>query len=403
MQLIPAPGPLRLLAFATLVNTVGNGLFYTSAALFYTRSVGLSPTQVGAGLLISGLLSLLVGIPAGHLGDLRGAREVLVALLIAEGLAMAAFGLVHSFGGFVAASVAYSCLDKAANAVRQGLIAGALPPELRVTGRAYLRSLTNLGIGAGTVGAGLAIAAGTRTAYLTLIFADAVTYVLSAAVITRLPATAPADRRTGGGMLVALRDRPFVVVTLVNAVLAMHYAVLEVGVPLWVDRYTSAPTWTVAVLFLVNTTCCVLFQVRASRRAVDVRSSALVMRRGALLLAASYLVFALSADRSTGVAVAVLVVAAVVNVVGELQQAAGSWGLGFGLAPEHAQGQYQGLFSTGFAASSMLGPILVTSTAITFGAVGWLALALLFAAAGALGVHVVVWAERDRARSLVRS
>lgn len=32
-----------------------------------------------------------------------------------------------------------------------------------------------------------------------------------------------------------------------------------------------------------------------------------------------------------------------------------------------------------------------------------LALALLFAAAGALGVHVVAWAEKDRARSLVPS
>src|SRR5260221_1503191 len=109
------------MAFATLVNTFGNGLFYTSAALFYTRSVGLSPAEVGAGLLVAGFLSLLVGIPAGYLANLRGAREVLVVLLLAEGLAMAAFVLVHSFLGFLLASVAYACIDKASNAVRQGL------------------------------------------------------------------------------------------------------------------------------------------------------------------------------------------------------------------------------------------------------------------------------------------
>jgi MFS family permease len=401
VRLIPAAGPLRLLAFATLVNTFGNGLFYTSAALFYTRSVGLSPGQVGVGLTVAGLLSLLVGIPAGHLADLRGAREVLVALLVAEGLAMASFALVHSYAAFVAASVAYACVGKAENAVRQGLVAGALPPDQRVSGRAYLRSVTNLGIGAGAALAGVAIAVDTRAAYLALVLGDAVTYALAAAVIARLPATAAAARRTGGGMLVALRDRPFLGITLVNAALSTHFALLEIGVPLWVDRHTSAPTWTVAVIFLVNTACCVLFQVRASRGAADVRSSALVMRRGAVLLGASYVVFALSAGRSPAVAVGVLLCATLVNVVGELQQSAGSWGLGFGLAPEHAQSQYQGLYSTGFAVSSMVGPILVTSTAIAHGTAGWVFLGVLFSGVGFVAVPVAGWAERSRQQGLV--
>jgi MFS family permease len=401
VRLIPEPGPLRLLAVATLVNTFGNGLFYTSAALFYTRSVGLSPSQVGLGLTIAGLLSMLVGIPAGHLADLRGAREVLVAVMAAESLALAAFALVHSFLAFVLASVVYTCLDKAANAVRQGLVARALPAEDRVSGRAYLRSVTNLGIGAGAALAGVAIAVDTRAAYLALVLGDSVTYVLAAVVVARLPVTPSGERRTGGGMLVALRDRPFVVVALVNAALNTHFAVLEIGVPLWVDRHTSAPTWTVALIFLVNTGFCVLFQVRASRGAVDVRTSALVMRRGALLLGASYVVFALSAGRSPVLAVVVLVGAALVNVIGELQQSAGSWGLGFGLAPEHAQSQYQGLYSTGFAMSSMIGPILVTSTAIAYGAAGWLVLGVLFAAVGALGVPAAAWAERAHRSELM--
>jgi hypothetical protein len=400
VRLIPPAGPLRLLAFATVVNTFGNGLFYTSAALFYTRSVGLSPSHVGVGLTFAGLLSLLVGIPAGHLADLRGAREVLVALLAAQGLAMAAFGLVHSFGAFVAVSVLFACLDKASNAVRQGLMASALAPDERVPGRAYLRSVTNLGIGAGAAFAGVAIAVDTRAAYLALILGDAITYGLAAVVIARLPATVPANRNTGGGMLVALQDRPFLVITLVNAALSTHFAVLEIGVPLWVDRHTSAPTWVVAVLFLVNTGCCVLFQVRASRRATDVASSALVMRRGAFLLAGSYLVFALSSGRSATVAVAILVVAALVNVAGELQQSAGSWGLGFGLAAEHAQSQYQGLYSTGFAVSSMLGPVLVTQTAIAHGAAGWVVLAVLFALVGTASVPAAAWAQRARVREL---
>lgn len=397
MPLIPPPGPLRQLAASTLVNTFGNGLFYTSAALFYTRSIGLSPHEVGLGLLVAGLASLLVGIPAGHLADLRGARETLSVLMVAEGAAMCGLVLARSFTTFVVAVTVFACLDKSVNAVRQGLVARALPPDQRVSGRAYLRSLTNLGIGAGSALAGVAIALDTRTAYVSLVLGDAVTYLVAAALVTRLPATTPGERRTGGSMLVAVRDRPFLAITLLNAALSTHFAVLEVGVPLWVDRRTDAPTWTVALLFLVNTACCVLLQVRASKGAVDVPTSAVVMRRGALLLALSYLVFSLSGGRSAGVAIALLLVAALVNVSGELLQSAGSWGLGFGLAAEHAQSQYQGLYSTGFALSSMLGPILVTSTAIAHGTAGWVVLAVVFASAGLLSVPVTAWAQRTRA------
>lgn len=397
MQLIPEPGPLRILAIAALVNTVGNGLFYTSAALFYTRSVGLSPGQVGLGLTVAGLLALLVGVPAGHLAELRGAREVLVVLLVLEGCAMASFVLVDGFVTFLASSIAYLCLDKAAQAVRQGLIARAFPPEERVRGRAYLRSVTNLGIGVGSALAGVAIAADTRGAYVSLVLADAATYLACSVVIARLPRREGGVRQAEqGGMLIALRDRQYVAVTAVGAVLGLHYVLLEIALPLWVDRYTSAPRWSVALLFLVNTTCCVLLQVRMSKGSHDVRSSARAQRLGGLLIAASCVVFAASDHGSAVVAVAVLVVATLINVAGELQQASGSWGLGFGLAPERAQGQYQGLYSTGFAASQMLGPLVVTATVIAWGAPGWLLLGAVFALAGIATVPVVAWAERSR-------
>lgn len=395
-MLLPAPGPTRVLGFATLVNTVGNGLFLTGSALFFTRSVGLSAREVGVGLTVAGLAGLLVGIPAGHLADRRGAREVLVALLVAQGLAMASFVLVHSFASFLLVATVFTTLDRASSAVRQGLVAAALPPDQRVNGRAQLRAITNVGIAVGAALAGLALAADSRGAYLSLVLGDGLSCLLAAAVLLRLP---PGVRRTAqeaGSMTLALRDRPFVVVTALNAVLGVHYALIEVAVPLWVVTRTDAPRSVVAVLFLVNTACCVLLQVRVARAAVDVRTSAVAVRRGGLLLGASCLVFAASDGRSAGVAVAVLVVATLVNVAGELSQAAGSWGLGFGLAPEHAQGQYQGLFQTGFGAAQGMGPLLVTATAVQ-GVWGWAVLAVLLGATGVVTVPVTAWAERHRA------
>lgn len=396
MSLLPAPGPTRVLAAATLVNTFGNGLFLAGSVLFFTRSVGLTAGQVGLGLTTAGLLGLLAGLPAGRLADRRGAREVLVGLLVLQGGAMACFSLVRGFGSFVLVAVAFTVLDRASNAVRQGLVAAVLAPEQRVPGRAYLRAVTNLGISGGAALGGLALAADTREAYVALVLGNAVSCVLAAVVLLRLPRGVRRTAAEAGSTLLALRDRPYLAVTALSSVLGLHYALLEVAVPLWVVRHTDAPITVVALLFLVNTACCVLLQVRVARVATDVPTSATAVRRGGHLLGLSCLVFAASTLGGPALAVAVLVAAALVNVAGELYTAAGAWGLGFGLAPEHAQGQYQGLSSTGFAAAQGLGPLLVTATAVQ-GVWGWAALAVLFAGAGSAMPPLVAWAERQSA------
>ena len=58
------------LAAATLINTFGNGVLMTTFALYFTRVVGLRPTQVGLALPAGALAGLLVQVPAGHLAYL---------------------------------------------------------------------------------------------------------------------------------------------------------------------------------------------------------------------------------------------------------------------------------------------------------------------------------------------
>jgi len=310
------------MAIATLVNTFGNGLFLTAAVLFYTRMLHLPPHQVGLGLTLAGLVALLVGVPAGHLADLRGAREVLMLLMVGLAAVMCVLPFVRGFPGFLAVMTGYAVLDRAGNAVRQGLIAGVFAADERVRGRAYLRAVTNLGISGGSALAGVAIAIDSRAAYEALIVGDAATYLLAALAIRALPASGRRERTRGDSMLTAIRDTPFLVVTVLCGLMALQYSLLEVGLPLWVDRYTDAPRWTIAGLYLVNTIACVLFQVRASAGATDLASSARLNLRGAAFVAASCLVFALSQGRAEGVAIVLLVLGAAVHVTGELFQSA---------------------------------------------------------------------------------
>lgn len=120
--------------------------------------------------------------------------------------------------------------------------------------------------------------------------------------------------------------------------------------------------------------------------------------RASFLLAASCVVFALASGPGATAASIILIVAGIVEVFGEMLQAASGWGLSFGLAPEHAEGQYQGLSSTGFALATMAGPALMAAIT-SAGTVGWLAFGALFLVTGAVTVPVARWAQASRAQA----
>ena len=391
--LLPADPAQRSFALATLANTAGNGMFYAVSAIYFTQSVGLSPAQVGIGLTIAGLCGLLAGIPAGHLGDIRGPRNVLVGLALGEGAGVAAYALVDGFLAFVLVASVVTTVDRSANAVRSGMIAALGAPGARVRLRAYLRAVTNVGITVGAPIGGLALVADTHTAYLVVILVNAATFVVAALLILRVPPVPPRPHTGDGPRLAVLRDRPFVLVAVVHAFLALHFALLDVALPLWIVHRTEAPKWLVAVLLLMNTVTVVAFQVRASRGVETVAQGAVALRRAGIVLAVACVIFAMSGGVSAPVAVTLLLVATMVHVTGELLQSAGGWAVSFGLAPEDRQGEYQGLFSTGFAATSMLAPAVLTALCVTWGWPGWIVLGAVFTAAGVGMVPIVRRAE----------
>ena len=63
---VPIDPTLRILAVATLVNTMGNGVLMTTSALYFTHVIGLSPTQVGAALAVAAAVALLCQVPSAN-------------------------------------------------------------------------------------------------------------------------------------------------------------------------------------------------------------------------------------------------------------------------------------------------------------------------------------------------
>ncbi|MER6586200.1 MFS transporter [Micromonospora chalcea] len=407
---LPPPGPLRTLAYATLVNTVGAGLWLAGGALYLTRDVGLSATSVGAGLTVAGLVGLTASVPLGALADRWDPRTLRAVLQVGQALAALAYLLVGSFPAFLAVAVPEALLAAGNLAVRAALVAAVGGPDGRVHAFATLRAVANLGITVGTALAGIALAVDTHRAYQVLVVGNAVTYLLSAALLLRLPPQPAADARrataarpapdaettpgamtTGGGTRRGpgarrrggpLRDGRFLAVSGASAVLSTHVTVLVLVVPLWTVDRAGAPPPVVSAVLLANTVLTVLLAVRLSRGAERAAPAARKLRRAGLVLAAATPLYAVTGVLPVLPAVVLLLVATAVWTVGDLWQGAAGAGLAYDLAPPDAIGAYQGADGLLAGLAQALGRGLLTLLVLGGGPVGWLVLGVVFAAAG---------------------
>lgn len=199
-------------------------------------------------------------------------------------------------------------------------------------------------------------------------------------------------------MFAAARDLPFVAVTLITAVLNMHYWIIEIAMPLWVVDHTEAPRWLVSVLVVVNTATVVIGQVLVARRVTTPQAAVTASVVSGVLFVGACGLFGLSGSAGVAAVAALLVAAALVHVLGELSQASASFLLGFELAPGHATGQYQGLYSMGFSVSALLAPTVMALLPLRMGVPGWWILGGILLTAALAMVPTVRWAERTRER-----
>lgn len=396
---MPLDPTLRVLALGTLVNRAGTGATITAFALYFTRIVGLSASQVGVALSVGGLVGMLVQVPLGHLGDVRGPREVMRLLTTLTGITTLGLLVARRPWELVVVLAAVQATQSGSNAVRNGYLARVATGGRGVAFKAYLRAVTNVAMTGGALLGGLALLLDRPWAYLAVFVVDAVSSLATASLFLRLPHLEPAPARAAGEpRLAVLRDTPYVVVTLLTGIVSMHFIVMEVGIPLWIGQHTDAPTAMVAILLGLNTVTVSLLQVRLSRHALDVPRSARSMLVGTGCIAAAFVVIAFSDGPRAWIASAVLLAGAAVHVVGEMISSGGQWGVQMGLAPAERQGQYQGFAGLGFGLAGVVAPTLITLLCIDWGRPGWFVMAALILGAGAAIGPVSRWALATRER-----
>ena len=96
-RILPANPLTRRLSLQSILFAVGEGVFITGNAVFFTRLVGLSAAQVGLGLSIAGLFTFALAVPMGRLADRLGPKRIWWVSAAGISALYLTYPLIHGF------------------------------------------------------------------------------------------------------------------------------------------------------------------------------------------------------------------------------------------------------------------------------------------------------------------
>jgi MFS family permease len=395
-SLVPQSRDERVYLLAALINVYGSGLIITAMTLYAIKVVHLSAERSGLALTIAGLVGLFAAMPMGRLADRQGPRDanrVALTVLAIAGVSYVLFA--HSFVSYLVVAIVDGSALSASITASVALLR-RVAGDNATTFRSQAAAVFNLGISLGVATCGVAIELNTVNAYRALFLGNALTDLIAVAVLSLLPRYEPLPGAHEESPLAALRDRPFVAYTVLSGAMYMQYLVLALLLPVWVVFHTNAPRWSAAAFMVINTALVVLYQVRIGKTVQTIRQGGAAFRRAGVIFLVSCSAMGLATGLPGWAALLLLAAAVTVHTYGELWQSSAVYAMDFGLAPPHAQGQYQGLVSMGNFAGQALSPLVLVGLVLSGGRLGFVLLGAWFALLGLAGPAVARWGQRTR-------
>jgi MFS family permease len=386
-MLIPAERTGRRYAIMRMVDAIGNGLFLSGVVVFALKIIRIHPQQISLSFSAAGVVSMMVSGTASKLVDRLGAKRTLLIANLIGGLSCLGFCLVHSFLMFLLLTCADWALAFWASIALASYVSSIADEQEGVRLRAQARSLLNAGFGAGAALAAGALAVGTTAAYYALPIGDAVSFFVVAILVMPMPAYHLAgrdDEERPIATLPAKRNLPFLAATALDSILRMPVTLMLLIVPLWIVVRTSAPRPLIGALIVGNTVAAALFQVWASSGTESLATSVRKVRLAAVLMLPACLAVALSGRTAAILAILLLIAGYALFTGAEVFQAAGAWGILYGLVPPAAISDYAGVFNMSNAAQTILGPGIAGWLVLRYGLTGWIILAAVILTAAAL-------------------
>ncbi|MEU7472879.1 MFS transporter [Streptomyces sp. NPDC044984] len=370
---------VRRLLLGEGATALGDGLWFSMWAVYLTSIQGVPAATMGLAMGLGGGLGLLAALPVGTLTDRLGARETLLAVTVLRAAFSLTFLATHTFWPLLVAAALFTSMETAAKGTKVALVHLLLPERDCLPVLARARVVQHLLYAAGAGAAAWVLSRQSAAPYHGAVIVNGLTFVISAAILARLPHVPPVPAARRQASTAALRNIPFMAIMSSTALLALCWALLSSGLPLWLKEGTTAPVWIAPLAVLVSSLLIALFQVRVTRIGQRLAGAVRASWRAGVALAGCCLVFAAAAWPAGPVLAAVVVLAGLgLHVLGELYYVAARWGLSIKLMAHGAQGQYQAVAATTEGAVVAVGPALVTTLVTGAGGAGWAVLALVF-------------------------
>ncbi len=367
-----------------VANSLGNGIVIPFLVIYLheVRAIGLET----AGAVVAVLLGIgVVGSPlAGRLVDRIGARTTLMCSLALLAAGYGGFPFVRgAWLAFVLAAIA-----GAGNAgfapSHSSLLAALTSGEQRTTAYALTRVTDNLGFGIGGLIGGLIATTQVPESYTLLFAVDAGTFLafMGLLLFVPQPPRTPAAGTAAGGYRQVARDRPFVALLALTALLVTAaYAQVATMLPPYVKEHASVGEAGIGAIFFVNTLVLVLAQLPFAKALGGHNRLRAMAAAGAIFSGTCLGVLAAGTWLDGRAAVVLLCGVIVAFSIAECVHGAVNNPLIADLAPPQLIGRYMALRTTawqiGFLAGPTLGSILLmrSPTALWCGAAAACALA----------------------------
>ncbi|MYS38388.1 MFS transporter [Streptomyces sp. KhCrAH-43] len=388
----------RALVSGIAVDAVGSGMYVPFSLVFFRHVTGLPLPLIGLVLTVTGLASIAAVPLVGIAVDRFGARTMQISLYVLRGLSFACFPLAHSLPAFVVVALFTSVGTRAFRPAQDARLAELASGTDRDRLQALSRSLSNAGLGAGTMIASVVIATAGDFGYTVTAWLNGASFVAAGFLASRTPPAPPRDpvapRTRSGGYRVVAKDRPFLGLVCANLCVALGFSALTSLLPLYATGLLDLPDGLVGSAFLLNTVLCATLGVPVaalSRRRFTTRTRAAAA--GAALFSVAFIgQAALGTVRPDGVPLLLtgLLAAVLVMTVGEMVYSPSSGALSQFAAPQELRGRYLATYQLSWSLAYALGPMVFTSLIAVDARLPW----LLVATTAALGAAVLVRIER---------
>ncbi|HUR67811.1 MAG TPA: MFS transporter [Candidatus Thermoplasmatota archaeon] len=392
-----------IITAGTLIVGIGRGIVAPFLILFLVQERGIALAAIGLGIAVEFLVRAVSGPFAGALSDRYGRKPLMLAGLLCTSVILPSYLLVHTGAQYMALSVVNGLFASLSlyGPASSALIVDVVPSTKRAGVFGLIHAARNLGWTVGIALGALLLSAG----FLPIFIAGGVLpfcYLFLVLFFVEEPArhAALARRSMAGDWALLLRTPTFAAYLALSTIFFLGWGQINTIFALFLTDGLSLDRRAVAVI-AVNTVLIVLLQVPFGRLA-DRSERAFLLAVSAVLLEATYALYALAAGAPAPFVVVILGIVAF--TFAEMLYSPIQSAFAAELAPEGTTGSALGIMAFAAALGQGAPPLLADWTLSRWGWSGvWMILAALCLPA-ALGL---LWLGRrlraDRARAQPRT